>query len=210
VTAPRKKKKTVARRRKKAAGKATKKATKKRPTRTRGPAINWTEIQLDYVTNPGVSLRQLAEKWGIHRVTVQKKAAREGWNDEREEFMRELVLEARQRTAALCADHAATHFAELLVSLRDIRSEVMGTFLNRIRAAAGAEDGLEVDEREVTKTEVLKDGSRVQSRARKRVAPAAGHFAEVVLNTEARLLSGILKIDGLGGGSSGDEVVSIE
>ena len=40
---------------------------------------DWAKIQQDYVTTPDMSLRKIAEKYGINPKTVYKKSKAEGW-----------------------------------------------------------------------------------------------------------------------------------
>ena len=48
---------------------------------------SWPEIKSEYITNPKTSFRKLAEKYGLHKDTIWKKAKEEGWEDLRRQHI---------------------------------------------------------------------------------------------------------------------------
>lgn len=45
---------------------------------------DWQAIKIEYITDPSASYRSLAEKHGVPRSTLEKRARREGWPKERQ------------------------------------------------------------------------------------------------------------------------------
>ena len=52
-------------------------------------------------------MRQLAEKYGLHRNTIQERATKEGWTQAREKARAKAVEKICQKTAQTVADNAA-------------------------------------------------------------------------------------------------------
>ena len=48
---------------------------------------SWPEIKSEYITNPKTSFRKLADKYGLHKDTIWKKAKEEGWDDLRRQHI---------------------------------------------------------------------------------------------------------------------------
>ena len=46
---------------------------------------DWEKIKGEYLTNTEVSIRDLAQKYGVHYTTIGKKASKEGWQELRQQ-----------------------------------------------------------------------------------------------------------------------------
>lgn len=66
---------------------------------------DWNRIKAEYVAG-GISQRDLAEKYGIPFGTMQKRAVREKWTEERTEAGDKVVEKVIQKTAEKTADNA--------------------------------------------------------------------------------------------------------
>ena len=66
---------------------------------------DWNRIKGEYVAG-GISQRDLAEKYGIPFGTMQKRAVREKWTEERTEAGDKVVEKVIQKTAEKTADNA--------------------------------------------------------------------------------------------------------
>lgn len=64
---------------------------------------DWATIKHDYVTNPDMSLRKIAAKYGIRLDTVAQKSKAEGWFATRKEHQTKVVTKAIARTGELQA-----------------------------------------------------------------------------------------------------------
>ena len=77
---------------------------------------DWATIKHDYVTNPDMSLRKIAAKYGIRLDTVAQKSKAEGWFATRKEHQTKVVTKAIARTGELQAKELAeeTDFLKLM------------------------------------------------------------------------------------------------
>lgn len=58
---------------------------------------NWIKIRTEYETTD-ISYRKLAERYKIHRTTVEQRASRESWTKTKTEIMAEIQAKTRQKT----------------------------------------------------------------------------------------------------------------
>jgi uncharacterized protein YjcR len=68
---------------------------------------DWAKIQLEYVTDPHMTLRKIAEKHGINYVTVAKKSKAEGWFATRKEHQSRVISKAISETEDIRAKAVA-------------------------------------------------------------------------------------------------------
>lgn len=59
---------------------------------------DWAKIQHDYVTDPQMTLRKIAEKYGINYKTVAKKSKADNWFATRKKCQSRVVLKSISRT----------------------------------------------------------------------------------------------------------------
>ena len=62
------------------------------------PQHDWEEIKAAYVTGKGITLRELAEKYGVQQSTLRNRASKDNWRQLRDEF-REKVLAGKTEVA---------------------------------------------------------------------------------------------------------------
>jgi DNA-binding Lrp family transcriptional regulator len=67
--------------------------------------LNWHNIRGEYISG-GISLREIAEKYGISFSTVQKRCQREKWTEAREKAKVKVAENVVQKTAETVADNA--------------------------------------------------------------------------------------------------------
>ena len=67
--------------------------------------MNWHKIRAEYIAG-GISQRKLAKKYGIPFSTLQKRAQREEWGENRRGAMVIVAENAVQKTAEVVADNA--------------------------------------------------------------------------------------------------------
>jgi len=71
-------------------------------------SVPWAEVQARYVTGDDtVTHRTLASEFGVRRETVQRRAGRDGWADERVQHRRTIVVCTEQKTREAVSDEFA-------------------------------------------------------------------------------------------------------
>lgn len=75
----------------------------KDPHITGGIRHDWAAIKHEYVTNPEMSLRKLAAKYGVNYNTIAHKSKAEGWFATRKKHQSEVVSKAISKTGTLQA-----------------------------------------------------------------------------------------------------------
>ena len=60
---------------------------------------DWTKVQHDYVTNPRMTLRKIAEKYGINYKTVAKRSKADSWFAARKKYQSDVVSKSVAKTA---------------------------------------------------------------------------------------------------------------
>ena len=104
--------------------------------------IDWKTIETEYVTTE-ISHRGLAEKYGICRSTICKKAAEDKWSDKRKEHRAKTVSKAVNAVSKTQAEQTAKLFS------------VSGLLLNKVQRL------LEDNEELLADTSAMKDVSVV-------------------------------------------------
>ena len=101
---------------------------------------DWEKIRAEYIAG-GISLRELAEKYGVNRGAVQRRASTEGWKEQRVKTVSkvcqktdDLIVTRKAEAYAENADIAARIRMKLLERLEreiDALPESIGTRLSR-------------------------------------------------------------------------------
>lgn len=76
-------------------------------------APDWIKIRTEYIST-SISLRKIAEKYGIPFQTVRDRAAREHWTELRKKQQHKIGTKTAQKTADRIADGTADRVARLL------------------------------------------------------------------------------------------------
>ena len=79
----------------------------KDPHITGGIRHDWKAIKHEYVTNPDMSLKKVAAKYGVNVQTVYKKSKAEGWVAARKKHQEKVVAKAIAKTGRLQAKELA-------------------------------------------------------------------------------------------------------
>ena len=91
------------------------------------PRYDWETIRHTYVSGSDeVTLAGLAERYGCARETVSRRAGKEGWGEQREQY--------RRRAAAKATERASTKEAEIRVRHMQIAQAMQGKAIARLRA----------------------------------------------------------------------------
>ena len=69
--------------------------------------MSWRKIKAEYIAG-GISQRALADKYGVSRTTLMKKAVKEGWSKKRKQSEDKAIAKTQQKTADEVADNAVT------------------------------------------------------------------------------------------------------
>lgn len=67
--------------------------------------VSWRKIKAEYIAG-GISQRALAEKYGVSKTIVMRKAAKEGWTKKRAAAESKALERVEQKTAEIVADNA--------------------------------------------------------------------------------------------------------
>lgn len=70
-----------------------------------GKAVGWRKIKAEYIAG-GISQRKLAEKYGVNRNLLMRRAQKERWNDKRKSAEAKAMEKVEQKTAEAIADNA--------------------------------------------------------------------------------------------------------
>ena len=79
----------------------------KDPHITGGIRHDWAAIKHEYVTNPEMTLRKVADKYGVRHHTIYEKSKAEGWFATRKEHQKKVTDKAIARTATIQAKELA-------------------------------------------------------------------------------------------------------
>ena len=66
----------------------------------KGDKRDWVAIREEFVTKPTITIKELADRWGIPVDTVYQRSANEKWGDARQGFRQELGKKSREKIAA--------------------------------------------------------------------------------------------------------------
>ena len=94
-------------------------------------AVDWLAIRNDYI-NGGGSYRKLAEKYGVNKDTIAKKAKSEGWINKKDIQTDKIQTEIIQKTAEAIAQSEVDRVTRLLA--------ISDTLLTKIEQAVGELD----------------------------------------------------------------------
>ena len=67
--------------------------------------MSWRKIKAEYIAG-GISQRKLAEKHGVNRNLLMRKAQKEHWKDKRDAAEAKALEKVEQKTAEIVADNA--------------------------------------------------------------------------------------------------------
>lgn len=76
-------------------------------------AVDWLAIKTEYISTR-ISLRKLAEKYGVSFSTIGKKAMNEKWNDERIDTGNKMETKAKQKIVSAVATQEADRIVRIL------------------------------------------------------------------------------------------------
>ena len=65
---------------------------------------DWNKIKLDYMSDPKMSLKKIAEKYDIRLHTVEKRSKVDNWYEEKQQYQKSLAAEVTSRVYSTQAD----------------------------------------------------------------------------------------------------------
>ncbi|MBR0342521.1 MAG: hypothetical protein IJH64_09850 [Oscillospiraceae bacterium] len=81
---------------------------------------DWNKIKLDYMHDPKMSLKKIAEKYGIRLHTVEKRSKADNWYEEKQQYQKSLAAEVTSRVYSTQAD-----LLELELRAVDMTSDII-------------------------------------------------------------------------------------
>jgi|GEM_PF-4320226 len=116
------------------------------------PRVDWSAIELEYVTGPqSVTIRAIAEQYGLDPSSVMRRSTRCKWVAKREEFRRQVAIRAQEKLVERQADLRARHVS--------IAKMMQAKALNKLTAL----DPNTLDNSEVR--HYLRDAAEIERRA---------------------------------------------
>lgn len=86
--------------------------------------IDWLSIKTEYINQQG-SYRQLAEKYGIKKDTIYRKASREGWARQRDKQRDALERRIMEKSTEKIADKMADAYSDNAVAKARIKGKML-------------------------------------------------------------------------------------
>lgn len=96
----------------------------KKPKKSGRQNYDWIAIKHDYVTSPEMTLRKIADKYGISRDCVYKKSKADNWFATRKKHQAEVGAKAIAKTATKQANELAKEM-ELLAKMKDAVTDTL-------------------------------------------------------------------------------------
>lgn len=96
----------------------------KKPKKSGRQNYDWIAIKHDYVTSPEMTLRKIADKYGISRDCVYKKSKADNWFATRKKHQAEVGARAIAKTATKQANELAKEM-ELLAKMKDAVTDTL-------------------------------------------------------------------------------------
>jgi hypothetical protein len=84
--------------------------------------VDWKKARLTYINNAGMSYADVAAQHGCHKVTIQKRATRERWKEERERRAAFVHQKAAEKTVLSAVEELAQYNAADLQMAKALRS----------------------------------------------------------------------------------------
>lgn len=155
-------------------------------------APNWKKIKAEYIRG-GISQQKLADKYGVHRSTLQGRMQREGWQQLRDEASAKTGQKLVEKTADLESD--------LLAELSDMQAEAAKALYQKLlESIKKYPDG--VGTRTVRETVDVKEIEMEDGKVKK--FPLRSSFTND-LESAVRVIATLGKLYGLDAGSELDK-----
>ena len=114
-------------------------------------AADWSKIKTEYITNTGVSYRDLSAKYGVHYTNIAKRASKEDWQHLRQQHTTTLQTKMQQAVQKRQVDRATK-----LLDVSDL-------LLDKVRQALETDDKILWDTQGMRHISgVLKDLKEIQ------------------------------------------------
>lgn len=192
----------------------------KQPGKKAGkPVRDWIRIRNEYASTD-ISMRALAEKYGISYNTMKDRASREKWAEMRDDQHRKITAKTQQETAKTVAKDEAGRVARLLriadqlmdkteQALKELDQQAV-KHVEKVKTSVSAkdDDGKPIRrevEREIVNLETMK--SIIDRRGLQQIANSAKAIKDILTATEAENDTGsldelIAALREIGGGSA--------
>ena len=164
------------------------------PKARKADPLPWETIRQRYITEPGISLRQLAEEFETMHSWLARRARAENWKLQREQAIAELTSALRRNAAAAIRTLGPVIREHLDERLQQMR-RIVGALLDEVERGIGPQIALEPQSDEITK-ETLVDGKTRTTVVMKRTKPKVdSRILELLLRTEMEVLTMLAEPD---------------
>ena len=181
--------------------------TRKGRSKPDGSVIPWSQIKLDFVTNPDVNVQWLARKYKIDKFKLYERAKEESWQEDRRMYLDKLIADTRQRCVELVSQKALANFSEMIDELAAVRKLALKRFVTSI------ENGEMQKVEELTRSTVeAPAGKKSNNRGAitrivlHRIPQLDSKLAQVAIKVESEILSGVIGISRPDSGAEDDPI----
>lgn len=91
-------------------------------------SVNWVEAKRLYITDSRYSYRKLAETYGVSKAVIQKRATKEGWSTQRNQFTNEIIQETLRLGKEDIAEINARHVRMLKIAQTEAYRALMAAY----------------------------------------------------------------------------------
>lgn len=85
------------------------------------PKVDWLQIRYEYTTSlQKMTLTALAEKYGLNRVTVNRRAKKEGWNLKRDLHIARDEEQTLEKLEGVISDEGSTFDSEMFFRIKSL------------------------------------------------------------------------------------------
>jgi len=85
------------------------------------PKADWYQIRLEYISSlKRMTFTELAEKYGLARMTVNNRAVKEGWNLQRDRHIARTEEQTTEKLEGIISDEGAKFDSEMFYRIREL------------------------------------------------------------------------------------------
>lgn len=172
--------------------------------------VNWVLVREYYVTDMEATLSSAARKFKLNHSSVGRQCAKEGWVQQRADFLEKVAREGRKTAAAKLIKGATESVTSLLEKLAKVTDGALDSAARRQSAGPDGTGMLETEERVSVGDTKTPDGRRIRVIKRQRGVVIDGRLVAVALTRRVELLTAILGLAEKTGGTDKDHGSPIE
>lgn len=85
------------------------------------PRVDWSQVRLEYISSlQPITLTELAEKNGLARMTVNRKAVKEGWKLQRDLHIARTAEQTTEKLEGVISDEGAKFDSEMFLRIKSL------------------------------------------------------------------------------------------